>query len=128
MEDREVIIPANNTDGLPSIFRECNVFTIGNSSRPNMPDRQFAGFFASVNTVIKMHKTIIIECRMQSFSTNTQQVLKRLFEILSTSYHRCKPTVRWYYDIIDEDMLEYGEMYAEWNPKICFENIALPQS
>lgn len=125
MEEKEIIIPEKNDNGLPGITRIGNTFYMTNSSMPHMPDTQFAEFFKSVINVCNTQKNIIIDFKIGAFSSNSQQVLKRLFEIISETWYKCKPTVNWYYLINDEEMLEYGQMYQEWNPNIHFNFLEL---
>jgi hypothetical protein len=125
MEDKEIIIPYNNNDGLPGITRIGYTFLLTHSSVPHMPDHQFDGFFKAVRKVTSTEKNIIIDFKIGLFSSNTLQVLKKLFEIISLTWFKCKATVNWYYLVNDEEMKEYGEMYQEWNPNLNFNFVEL---
>lgn len=123
----EIIIAKDNVDGLPHITMNENVFTLGGSSRPYMPDHQFDLFFDQVKKVIEKHSEIILNFQIGYFSTNSQQVLKKLFNIMNNNWFKCHPIVNWHYFANDEDMLEYGQMYKEWNPKIEFIFVEQPE-
>lgn len=125
MQDIEEIIPKKNKDGLPGITRIGNTYYLTECSSPQMPDIQFSSFFKSIRHTIENEKNIIIDFKIGAFSTNSQQVLKKLFEILNKDWYKCRPTVNWYYFSADTDMLEYGEMYQEWNQQIKFNFIEI---
>jgi hypothetical protein len=123
MEHTEVIFEEKNDKGLPGIRREGNIYFMTKVSIPQFADLEYAPFFESIKTFLYCNKEIIIDFRLGFFNTKSSQVLKKLFEMLTASSHKCKPFVNWHYFKGDPDMLEYGVMKQEDYPKIKFKFI-----
>ena len=124
MEDREIIMEENKDEGLPSIIRIENTFYLTKSSTP-----QFAyvynPLFDSIDKVITAYKNIIIDFKLGYFNSSSNNVIKKLMDILSENSYKCQPIVNWYYYPADEMMQEKGDILRELNPKIKFNLIEL---
>jgi hypothetical protein len=120
----EIIIPEDNKDNLPYIYKEGNEFFISNPAIPQMADNQFNGFFEQIDKSIIKYKGIIININMPYFSSNMKLVFHRLMIKLTESWFKCRPVIKWHYDEDDEETMEYGEVFQDLYKKIEFEFIA----
>jgi hypothetical protein len=104
----------------PDILLDCENHYLeikGKSYPPDIKD-VYAGFFSHLRTYLDKHlpneQPFTVNIDLIYFNSGSARMLSDFFEILEQSVNNGKNIcVNWFYDMEDEDNLEYGEDFRD---------------
>lgn len=108
---------------LPKIYYKQNYLIFEGNSQPLFADIALAPLFEKIDEIINNYISIVIDFKLGYFNTASSLVIHKIFQILNTNAHRCKPMINYYVHPSDDKMIENLEIQKELNPKIQFNPI-----